>query len=120
MTAPVFKFLPLPARTLNPAEDNAELTAIPMMAGELRELHFPTGALERFYVGRIVCDGRTVTGRMGRRGVFFLSAPFKIGSRLTVTLSNLLDAPASTLGFSFGVHVEQAELERFERELGKS
>jgi hypothetical protein len=110
-----FKFLPLPATTLEPEQDNVSITVVPMVPGELRELHFPAGDTgERFHIGRITCDGRTVSGRRNRRGIFGMSARFNAGSRITLTLSNLAAVPAAVAGFCFGVHIEQTDLAAFE------
>lgn len=97
-----FKFLPLPVATLAGYEART-ITAVPLLGGEVRELHFPPDTLDRFNVGSVKCDGRNVLGRLTRRGVLFMCAAFNRGSRLSVALTNLKAHEVPVRGFAFGV-----------------
>lgn len=99
-----FKFLPLPVATLG-GNETRTIQVIPLLGGEIRELHFPVDTLDRLHIDGIKCDGRSVLGRLSRRGVFFLSAMFKRGSRVSVTVTNLRERETPVHGFAFGCNV---------------
>lgn len=120
-----FKFLPLPVATLN-GNETRTIEVIPLLGGEIRELHFPVDTLDRLHIDGVKCDGRSVLGRLNRRGIFFMSSMFKRGSRVSVTVTNLRQRETPVHGFAFGCNVRSlsreevvSEIEALGRQLGK-